>query len=409
MISRGSKTKEVKVGDVTIGGDEPVVVQAMTNTDTADAEATALQCAELAGAGAELVRITVNTPKAAGAVPEIRRRLDDQGCTVPLIGDFHYNGHLLLRDHSACAATLAKYRINPGNVGRGAQRDEKLSEICSIARDQGAAIRIGVNGGSLDPALVSARMDENAARDGRLSSQEILNECIVRSAIDSTDMALDCGLGADRIVLSAKVSSPPQLIAVYRELASRTQQPLHLGLTEAGMGVRGLVWSSSAMAVLLAEGIGDTIRVSLTPDPDGNRSEEVRAACEILQALGLRTFAPTVIACPGCGRTTSSSFQSLARRVEEHVRARLAAWRKTQPGVEELTLAVMGCIVNGPGESKAADIGISLPGKGEEPRCPVFVDGQQITTLQGTPDEISDAFVSIIDEYVERRYGNQNP
>jgi (E)-4-hydroxy-3-methylbut-2-enyl-diphosphate synthase len=402
-------TTAVNVGDVTIGGGAPVVVQAMANTDTADGAATALQCAELATAGAELVRITVNTAEAAAAVPDIRRRLDDQGCTTPLIGDFHYNGHVLLRENPECAAALAKYRINPGNVGRGAHRDENFAEICSIAIEHGAAIRIGVNGGSLDSALVTARMEENATRDNPRDSEEVLSECLVESALGSAKAALECGLGMDRVVLSAKVSSPPQLIAVYRQLAERTCQPLHIGLTEAGMGVRGLVWSSSAMAILLAEGIGDTIRVSLTPEPDGDRSREVRAACEILQALGLRSFAPSVVACPGCGRTTSSSFQELASRVEDHVRTRLAGWRDTHPGVEDLTLAVMGCIVNGPGESKAADIGISLPGAGEEPRCPVYVDGQQITTLQGTADQIADAFVAIIDDYVDRRFGNHNP
>jgi len=401
-------TTAVNVGNVTIGGGAPVVVQAMTNTDTSNAETTALQCAELAAAGAELVRITVDRPEAAAAVAEIRRRLDDKGCSAPLIGDFHYNGHLLLRDHPECAAVLAKYRINPGNVGRGARQEQNFSEICTIARDQAKAIRIGVNGGSLDPALVSSRMDDNADRGLGLSSDEVLNECMVLSALESTEKAVDCGLEPDRIVLSAKVSSPPQLVAVYRELASRTSQPLHLGLTEAGMGVRGLVWSSSAMAILLAEGIGDTIRVSLTPEPDGDRTDEVRAACEILQALGLRSFSPSVVACPGCGRTTSSSFQELAKQVEDHVRARLATWRSSHPGVEDLTLAVMGCIVNGPGESKSADVGISLPGTGEEPRCPVYVDGKQIGILQGTPDEIADLFVAIIDKYVERRYGNQN-
>jgi len=403
MNSRKATTA-VNVGNVTIGGGAPVVVQAMTNTDTADAKATARQCAELAAAGAELVRITVDSPKAAEAVAEIRRRLDDDGCPAPLIGDFHYNGHLLLRDYPECAAALAKYRINPGNVGRGARQDENFSEICNIARDQAKAIRIGVNGGSLDPALVSSRMDDNTNRGIGLSSEDVLKECMVLSALDSTEKAVDCGLEPNRIVLSAKVSSPPQLIAVYRELAARTRQPLHLGLTEAGMGVRGLVWSSSAMAILLAEGIGDTIRVSLTPEPDGDRANEVRAACEILQALGLRSFAPSVVACPGCGRTTSSSFQELATRVEDHVRARLAGWRDTHPGVEDLTLAVMGCIVNGPGESRAADIGISLPGAGEEPRCPVYVNGERITTLQGTPDEIADSFLGIIDDYVRRNY-----
>jgi len=397
-------TTAVNVGGVTIGGDAPVVVQAMTDTDTADADATARQCAELAAAGAELVRITVNTADAAAAVPDIRRRFDDHGWTTPLIGDFHYNGHLLLRENPECAAALAKYRINPGNVGHGARRDENLAEICAIAIEHGAVIRIGVNGGSLDTALVTARMEENANRPNPRDSEEVLNECLVESALGSAEAAMECGLGTDSIVLSAKVSSPPQLIAVYRDLAARTRQPLHLGLTEAGMGVRGLVWSSSAMAILLAEGIGNTIRVSLTPEPDGDRTNEVRAACEILQALGLRAFAPSVVACPGCGRTTNSSFQELATRVEDHVRARLAEWRDTHPGVEELTLAVMGCVVNGPGESKAADIGISLPGAGEEPRCPVYVDGERMTTLQGTADEIADSFLGIIDDYVQRNF-----
>jgi (E)-4-hydroxy-3-methylbut-2-enyl-diphosphate synthase len=400
MKSRQSTTA-VRVGDVTIGGGAPVVVQAMTNTDTADAEATARQSAELAAAGAELVRITVNSDDAAAAMPEIRRRLDDLGCNVPLIGDFHYNGHLLLRQNPDCARALAKYRVNPGNVGRGARRDENFAEICAVARDNGAAIRIGVNGGSLDPALVTAKMEENSARDTPLSTDEVLDECMVISALESTEAALASGLGADRIVLSAKVSSPRHLISVYRELAARTRQPLHLGLTEAGMGIRGLVWSSSAMAVLLAEGIGDTIRVSLTPEPGGSRTDEVRAACEILQALGIRSFAPTVVACPGCGRTTGSTFQVLARTVEDHVRSRLPDWRREYPGVGELTLAVMGCVVNGPGESKAADIGISLPGTGEAPRCPVYIRGEHATTLQGTHDEIADAVVGIIDDYVQ--------
>jgi len=397
-------TTAVNVGNVTIGGGAPVVVQAMTNTDTASAEATARQCADLAAEGAELVRITINTAEAAAAVPDIRLRLDDLGWTTPLIGDFHYNGHVLLRENPECAAALAKYRINPGNVGRGARRDENFAEICAIAIEHGAAIRIGVNGGSLDTALVTARMEENADRENPRISEEVLKECLVESALGSTEAALESGLGTDSIVLSAKVSSPPQLIAVYRDLAARTRQPLHLGLTEAGMGIRGLVWSTSAMAILLAEGIGDTIRVSLTPEPDGSRTDEVRAACEILQAQGLRSFAPSVVACPGCGRTTSSSFQELATRVEDHVRARLGGWRDKHPGVEDLTLAVMGCIVNGPGESKVADIGISLPGTGEEPRCPVFVDGQQVTILQGTHDEIADSFIGIIDDYVRRNF-----
>jgi (E)-4-hydroxy-3-methylbut-2-enyl-diphosphate synthase len=397
-------TTAVDVGGVTIGGDAPVVVQAMTNTDTADVEATTQQCADLAAAGAELVRITVDRPEAAASVVEIRHRLDEQGWTIPLIGDFHFTGHLLLRKFPECASALAKYRINPGNVGRGARQDENFSEICTIARDHGAAIRIGVNGGSLDPALVTAQMEENASRDNRLSSAQVLEECMVLSALQSTEAAIACGIGQDRIVISAKTSSPRQLISVYRELASRTRQPLHLGLTEAGIGVRGLVWSSSAMAILLAEGIGDTIRVSLTPEPDGDRTTEVRTACEILQALGLRSFAPSVVACPGCGRTTSSNFQELTTRVENHVRARIARWRDTHPGVEDLTIAVMGCIVNGPGESRAADIGISLPGAGEEPRCPVYVGGERLTILQGTPEEIADGFLRIIDDSVQRNF-----
>jgi (E)-4-hydroxy-3-methylbut-2-enyl-diphosphate synthase len=400
MNSRRSTTA-VTVGDVTIGGGAPVIVQAMTNTDTSDAEATARQSAELAAAGAELVRITVDSEQAAEVVSEIRRRLDDLGSTVPLIGDFHYNGHLLLRRYPDCARALAKYRINPGNIGHGSRRDDNFSEICAVARDNGAAIRIGVNGGSLDPALVTAKMEENSARDIPRGADEVLDECMVTSALESTEAALANGLGSDRIVLSAKVSSPSHLISVYRQLADQTRQPLHLGLTEAGMGIRGLVWSSSAMAVLLAEGIGDTIRVSLTPEPGGDRTDEVRAACEILQALGLRSFAPTVVACPGCGRTTSSTFQELARRVEDHVRSRLPDWRREYPGVENLTLAVMGCVVNGPGESRAADIGISLPGTGEAPRCPVFIRGKQTTTLQGTHEAIANAFVAIIDEFVK--------
>jgi (E)-4-hydroxy-3-methylbut-2-enyl-diphosphate synthase len=353
-------TTTVAVGDITIGGCGPVIVQAMTDTDTANPNATAAQCAELAEAGAEIVRITVNTDNAAAAVPEIRSRLDDLGISTPLVGDFHFNGHLLLRDH----------------------------------------LRIGVNAGSLDPAFVATKMQENAVRSVPLSSDEVIHECMVTSALHSTEAALHGGLAENRIVLSAKLSSPRQLIAVYRDLARQTRQPLHLGLTEAGMGIRGLVWSSSAIAVLLAEGIGDTIRVSLTPEPGGSRTDEVRAACEILQSLGLRSFAPTIVACPGCGRTESSSFKILARTVENHVRECLPYWRLAHPGVEDLKLAVMGCIVNGPGESRAADIGISLPGTGEEPRCPVYVDGKLSTTLQGTHEEIAQDFVAIIDEYV---------
>jgi (E)-4-hydroxy-3-methylbut-2-enyl-diphosphate synthase len=402
-------TTAVRVGHLTIGGGAPVAVQAMTNTDTGDAAATAGQCADLEAAGAELVRITVNTEEAARAVAEIRSRLDDLESTVPLIGDFHYSGHLLLREHPDCARALAKYRVNPGTVGSGSRKNENFAVICAIARDNGAAIRIGVNGGSLDPKLVTAKMEENSSRDTRLSSDQVLDECMVMSALEATDAAMECGLGADRIVLSAKVSSPPRLISIYRELAARTSQPLHLGLTEAGMGIRGLVWSSSAMSVLLAEGIGDTIRVSLTPTPGGSRTDEVRAACDMLQALGIRSFAPTVVACPGCGRTDSSGFQELARTVEEHVRARLSSWRREHPGVEDLTVAVMGCVVNGPGESKAADIGISLPGTGEAPRCPVFVRGEKKATLMGTHNEIAHAFVEIIDDYVRQTYPRGAP
>jgi (E)-4-hydroxy-3-methylbut-2-enyl-diphosphate synthase len=376
----------------------------MTNTDTADVEATAKQCEELVRAGSELVRIAVNTPEAASVVPEIRSRLDDAGCPVPLVGDFHFNGHVLLRRYPECARSLEKYRINPGNVGRGARRDSNFSAICEIARDLGKAIRIGVNGGSLDQTIVTTMMQKNSEHDLGKSADDIVKDCMVISALDSTEAALDCGLGADRIIISCKVSRPVDLIDIYRDLSRRSKQPLHLGLTEAGMGTRGLIWSASAMAVLLTEGIGDTIRVSLTPEPDGSRSEEVRAACELLQALGLRAFAPSVTTCPGCGRTTSTTFQELAQRVEVHIRERMPEWRHHLRGVENFTLAVMGCVVNGPGESKAANIGISLPGTGETPACPVFVDGRQLTTLRGSPEEVASSFLTIIDDYVERNY-----
>jgi (E)-4-hydroxy-3-methylbut-2-enyl-diphosphate synthase len=398
------KTRAVAVGDLTIGGGAPIVIQAMTDTDTAEAEATAAQCIELADAGAELVRISIDTAEAAAAVSEIRQRLDDLGRNTPLVGDFHFNGHQLLRDFPGCAASLSKFRINPGNVGKGERRDEHFAEICQIALDHGVPIRIGVNAGSLDSDLLSSRMEDNASRNRGLSSTAIVDECMVISALRSVEAALDTGLTKDRIVLSAKLSSPPRLISVYRNLAARTDQPLHVGLTEAGIGVRGLTWSSAALAVLLAEGIGDTLRVSLTPKPGSGRTDEVRVACEILQALGLRSFAPSITACPGCGRTTSSGFQELASSVEEHVRARIPVWRKTHSGFEDMTLAVMGCVVNGPGEAKAADIGISLPGKGEEPRCPVYVGGRLLTTLQGTMDEIAASFLEIVDDYVEREY-----
>jgi len=393
-------TVAVRVGEVTIGGGAPIVVQAMTDTPTADVEATTRQCLTLAEAGAEVVRVTVNSDPAAQAVPEIHRRLRDAGCPVPLVGDFHYNGHRLLSDHPDCAAALDKYRINPGNVGR----DSSFATICAIARDLGKAVRIGVNSGSLDQQLVMERMRANADGALGLSSQQVLNQCMVLSALDSTEQALACGLAADRIVISCKVTEPCHLIEVYRELAAKTRQPLHLGLTEAGMGTRGVVWSAAAMGVLLAEGIGDTIRVSLTPRPGGDRREEVRVAEELLQALGLRAFAPSVTVCPGCGRTSAATFRELAVRVEEHVRQRLPEWRRDHPGVEWLRIAVMGCIVNGPGESRAADIGISLPGSGETPRCPVFTDGRQVTALSGDDDDLARQFLALIDDYVARRY-----
>jgi (E)-4-hydroxy-3-methylbut-2-enyl-diphosphate synthase len=403
------RTVGVRVGHLQIGGGAPVAVQSMTMTDTADAAATARQCLELAEAGAELVRVTVNRPEAAAAVPEIRQRMRDAGCTAPLIGDFHYNGHQLLTRVPACAAALDKYRINPGNVGTGRRRDEQFATICQVAIDHGKPVRIGVNGGSLNQELVLAKMQENTDRQLGLSSEAILNECMILSALESTELALDSGLRRDQIVISCKVSRPRDLITVYRELARRTEQPLHLGLTEAGMGVKGLVWSASAMGVLLNEGIGDTIRVSLTPRPGGDRREEVYAACELLQALGLRAFAPSVTACPGCGRTTSATFQELAERTQEYIRARLPGWKLEFEGVETLTLAVMGCVVNGPGESKAANIGISLPGTGEAPHCPVYIDGEHVTTLRGTYDELAEGFRTLIDTYVETRYPRRTP
>jgi (E)-4-hydroxy-3-methylbut-2-enyl-diphosphate synthase len=401
---RRRSTHAVMVGDVQVGGGAPVVVQSMTSTDTADAAAPATQCRELAEAGSEVVRVTVNVPEAARAVPEIRSRLDDVGCTVPLIGDFHYNGHTLLREFPDCARLLAKYRINPGNVGHGAKRDEQFAAICKVAEDNGKPIRIGVNAGSLNQELVTAKMAENTQRNLGKSSAEIIGECMVLSALQSTELALTSGLGPDRIIISCKASQPRELIAVYRALAAQSRQPLHLGLTEAGMGIKGLVWSASAIGILLHEGIGDTIRVSLTPRPGGDRRDEVFAACELLQALGLRAFAPSVTACPGCGRTTSTTFQELAERVQSYVRERMPEWRQRYEGVETMRLAVMGCVVNGPGESKAANIGISLPGTGEAPSCPVFIDGQKFTTLKGTPEELAAAFRALVEEYVATKY-----
>ena len=398
------RTTAVRVGGVQIGGGAPVAVQSMTMTETADAAGTARQCVELAEAGSDLVRVTVNTPEAAAAVPEIKQRMLDAGCTAPLIGDFHYNGHLLLTRHPDAARALDKYRINPGNVGTGKRRDEQFATICQVAVEHHKAIRIGVNGGSLNQELVMARMQENTDRNLGLSSEEILNECMVLSALQSTDLAMETGVGADQIIISCKVSRPRDLIAVYRDLAKKTTQPLHLGLTEAGMGIKGVTWSATALAILLNEGIGDTIRVSLTPRPGGDRREEVYAACEILQALGLRSFSPAITACPGCGRTTSSTFQELAERVQDYVRMKMPEWKTQHPGVEAMSVAVMGCVVNGPGESKAVNIGISLPGTGESPNCPVFVDGQHVTSLRGTYDELAVAFQSLIDAYVDRKY-----
>jgi (E)-4-hydroxy-3-methylbut-2-enyl-diphosphate synthase len=398
------RTVGVRVGHLQIGGGDPVAVQSMTMTDTADAAATARQCVELAEAGSELVRVTVNVPEAAAAVPEVKRRMLDAGCRAPLIGDFHYNGHLLLTRYPDCAAALDKYRINPGNVGTGTRRDERFATICKVAIDQGKPVRIGVNGGSLNQELVVAKMQENTDRGLGRSSEEILNECMVISAVESTELALETGLRKDQIIISCKVSRPRDLVAIYRDLARKTDQPLHLGLTEAGMGVKGLVWSASAMGVLLTEGIGDTIRVSLTPRPGGDRREEVYAACELLQALGLRAFSPSVTACPGCGRTTSTTFQELAERTQDYLRERMPEWKRQYEGVETLTLAVMGCVVNGPGESKAANIGISLPGTGEAPNCPVFIDGEHFTTMRGTYDELAEGFRSLIENYVATRY-----
>jgi (E)-4-hydroxy-3-methylbut-2-enyl-diphosphate synthase len=398
------RTVGVKVGHVQVGGGAPIVVQSMTMTDTADARATAQQCIELAAAGSELVRITVNLPEAAAAVPEIKQRMLDAGCAAPLIGDFHYNGHLLLTRYPDCARALDKYRINPGNVGTGRRRDEQFSTICRVAVDNGRPVRIGVNGGSLNQELVVAKMQENTDRNLGKTSDEIINECMVLSAVESTALAIESGLGQDQIIISCKTSRPRDLIAVYRALARQTDQPLHLGLTEAGMGTKGLVWSASAMGVLLNEGIGDTIRVSLTPRPGGDRREEVYAACELLQALGLRSFSPSVTACPGCGRTTSTTFQELAERIQGYIRDKMPEWKAHYAGVEEMTLAVMGCVVNGPGESKAASIGISLPGTGEEPSCPVYIDGQHVKTLRGTYDELASEFQRLVDDYIEHKY-----
>ena len=407
MTRADKSTVEVRVGNVRVGGGAPVAVQSMTLTDTADATATAAQCIELVAAGSELLRVTVNQADAAAAVPEIKQRLLDAGCTAPLIGDFHYNGHLLLTQFPACAAALDKYRINPGNVGTGRRRDEQFSTICQVARDHGKPVRIGVNGGSLNQELVMAKMQENTDQQLDRSSDDIVNDCMVISALESTALALDAGLTTHQIIISCKVSRPRDLIAVYRQLARQTAQPLHLGLTEAGMGIKGLVWSASAIGILLNEGIGDTIRVSLTPRPGGDRRDEVYAACEILQAMGLRSFAPSVTACPGCGRTTSSTFQELAERIQSYVRDQIPEWKARYEGVEEMTVAVMGCVVNGPGESKAANIGISLPGTAEAPSCPVYIDGRHATSLRGSYDQLAEEFRALVDQYVDAKYAKK--
>jgi len=398
------KTYGVRVGQVLVGGSAPIVVQSMTNTDTADVATTFKQTVELAEAGSEIVRWTVNVPEAAAAVSEIKKRLLDAGCNAPIIGDFHYNGHVLLTKYPECAKALDKYRINPGNVGAGQRRDEQFSTICKIARDNGKPVRIGVNGGSLNQELVMHKMQENTDKNLGKESEEIINDCMVLSALQSTELALECGLRNDQIIISCKTSRPRDLITVYRDLSSKTEQPLHLGLTEAGMGMKGQIWSAASLGVLLYEGIGDTIRISLTPKPGGDRREEVYAACELLQALGLRSFSPSVTACPGCGRTTSTTFQELAERIQDYIRDSMPIWKAQYEGVETMTLAVMGCIVNGPGESKAANIGISLPGTGEAPRCPIYIDGKKDVTLEGNYDELATAFQALVDNYIRKKY-----
>ena len=399
---QGRRSVPVKIGNVVVGGGAPVVVQSMTNTDTADVTGTAKQVAELARAGSELVRVTVNTPEAARAVPHIRERLDMMSVSVPLVGDFHYNGHQLLEAEPACAEALAKYRINPGNVGFGKKKDSQFGAIIDKALYYGKPVRIGANWGSLDQSLLAALMDENHARSEPWAADRVAREALIRSALDSAAHAEELGLPRERIVLSCKVSGVQELIAVYRDLAARCDYALHLGLTEAGMGSKGIVASTAALAVLLQEDIGDTIRISLTPEPGASRTLEVIVAQELLQTMGLRAFTPMVTACPGCGRTTSSFFQELAKKVQDHVRARMPEWRLQRDGVENLTLAVMGCVVNGPGESRHANIGISLPGTGEAPAAPVFVDGRKTVTLRG--EHIADEFVDLIESYVETHY-----
>ncbi len=403
MLQR-RRSVPVNVGGVTVGGSAPIVVQSMTNTDTADAAATAAQVAALAAAGSELVRITVNTPEAAAAVPEIERRLEDMGVGVPLIGDFHYNGHILLTRYPMCAAALAKYRINPGNVGVGRRHDENFLQMIRVAMDSDKPVRIGVNWGSLDQTLLTRLMDENTKRADPKDARGVLIEAMILSALESARMAEEYGLPQNHIILSAKVSGVQDLIEVYRLLAAQCDYALHLGLTEAGMGAKGIVASTAALAVLLQEGIGDTIRVSLTPAPNGDRTEEVRVAQQILQSLGIRSFVPQVSACPGCGRTTSSFFQEMADQIQSYLRYQMPVWKNRYRGVEELKVAVMGCVVNGPGESKHANLGISLPGTGEEPKAPVFADGKLMTTLRG--EGIVAEFITILNRYVDSHYSS---
>jgi (E)-4-hydroxy-3-methylbut-2-enyl-diphosphate synthase len=399
------KSVPVRIGDVVVGGDAPIVVQSMTNTDTEDAIATAKQVQALAAAGSELVRITVNTEQAAAKVIRIRELLDATGCKVPLVGDFHYNGHTLLSKYPDCAEALGKYRINPGNVGFGRKKDAQFATMIEAAVERDKPVRIGVNWGSLDPALVARMMDANAALAEPRDAREVTREALITSALNSAAKAEELGLGRDRIILSCKVSDVQDLVAVYTELAARCDYALHLGLTEAGMGSKGIVASASAMGILLQQGIGDTIRISLTPEPGGDRTREVIVAQELLQTMGLRSFTPLVTACPGCGRTTSTVFQELAGNIQAYVRTQMPAWRERYPGVEDMGLAVMGCVVNGPGESKHANIGISLPGTGETPSAPVFIDGEKYVTLRG--DDIAEEFKRILDDYVQSRYGDE--
>jgi (E)-4-hydroxy-3-methylbut-2-enyl-diphosphate synthase len=396
------KSLAVKIGHITVGGNAPIVVQSMTNTDTADIEGTVAQVKSLARAGSELVRITVNNDEAAASVPHIRDKLNAQGVNTPLVGDFHFNGHKLLKAHPACAEALAKLRINPGNVGRGSKRDPQFAEMIETACTYGKPVRIGVNWGSLDQDLLTRLMDENSKRADPVPALDVMREAIVVSALDSAKRAESLGLKSDMMVISAKVSGVQDLIAVYRNLAGRCTYPLHLGLTEAGMGSKGIVASTAGIGVLLQQGIGDTIRVSLTPEPNGDRTQEVIVAQEILQTMGLRSFKPMVVACPGCGRTTSTYFQELAQKIQGHIRHRMPEWRKRHSGVEDMTVAVMGCVVNGPGESKHANIGISLPGTGEHPVAPVYEDGEKTVTLKG--DRIAEEFQELVERYIERTY-----